>query len=171
MNESGYPYELRMIRSDELQTAHELELACYPLEAAATREAFTFRQQHFPGYFWSAWRNGELIGLACGVRTADSSCGSDEVKSAHGSDPNGRHLCVLSVAVARQHRGHGVGGALMEALIGQASAAGLELVVLMCEEHLIEFYERLGFECEGLSASEHGGLQWHEMKLRLNEPG
>lgn len=167
IHESVYPFELRPIRGDELQTAHALELACYPIEAAAAREAFAYRQQHFPGYFWSAWQEGELIGLACGVRTADSSCESDAVKSAHGAELDGRYLCVLSVAVDGTRRRQGIGNALMEALIRQAKADGLEMVVLMCEEHLIEFYERLGFRHEGRSASEHGGLHWHEMKLRL----
>ncbi|QHW34543.1 GNAT family N-acetyltransferase [Paenibacillus rhizovicinus] len=166
-NESVYPFELRLMREEELQAAHELELACYPVEAAATREAFTFRQKHFPGYFWSAWQEGVLVGLACGVRTADSSCESDAVKGAHGADNGGRHLCVLSVAVAESCRRHGLGMVLMKALIRQAAADGLESIVLMCEEHLIAFYERLGFRYEGRSASEHGGMHWHEMKLLL----
>lgn len=166
-NESASPFELRLMREEDLQAAHALELACYPAEAAATRDAFSYRQKHFPGYFRSAWRNGSLIGLACGVQTAEDSCESDALKGAHDAEAAGRHLCVLSVAVSEQSRGLGVGKALMEALIGQAKADRLESIVLMCEAGLIRFYERLGFRYAGRSASEHGGLQWHEMKLPL----
>ncbi|NBD23445.1 GNAT family N-acetyltransferase [Paenibacillus glycinis] len=166
-NESARPFELRLIRQGELDAAHALELACYPPEAAASREAFAFRQQHFPGYFWSAWQNGTLIGLACGVRTNEDSSESDHVKGAHGAETDGRFLCVLSVAVDRGRRRRGIGQSLMEALIRQAASDRLEAVVLMCEAHLIGFYEGLGFRYAGRSASEHGGIQWHEMKLRL----
>lgn len=157
------------MRAENLDAAHELELSCYPAEAAAAREAFAFRQRHFPGYFRAAWRNGALIGLACGVRTDDDSSASDGVKSAHGSpDAEGRYLCVLSVAVAEAHRGRGVAKALMEALIGQAADDRLAGIVLMCKAHLIGFYEELGFRHEGRSASAHGGLAWHEMKRNLS---
>ncbi|MBO7746008.1 GNAT family N-acetyltransferase [Paenibacillus sp. MWE-103] len=164
---NGRAFEIRPMRAEDLDAAHVLELACYPAEAAATREAFAFRQRHFPGYFRSAWRSGELVGLACGVRTDDDSSAADGVKSAHGSPGDeGRYLCVLSVAVAEAHRGRGIAKALMEALIGQAAADRLEGIVLMCEAHLIGFYEGLGFRHIGKSASAHGGLEWHEMKLQ-----
>ncbi|MBP3963358.1 GNAT family N-acetyltransferase [Paenibacillus lignilyticus] len=157
-------YELRPIEQSELDAAHALELACYPVEAAATRESFAFRQQHFPGYFWSAWQDNELIGLSCGVRTAESSCESDAVKSAHSAEAGGNHLVILSVAVAPEHRFSGIGSALMRALIKQAEDDRLATIVLMCEQHLIAFYEGLGFEYVAVSASTHGGIEWHEMR-------
>ncbi|WP_219837491.1 GNAT family N-acetyltransferase [Paenibacillus sp. R14(2021)] len=158
---------LRLMQEEELQAAHELELSCYSELAAASREAFSFRQKHFPAYFWSAWEGGRLIGLACGVRTEESSCEGDAVKSTHDADLGGRHLCVLSVAVAENSRQKGIGSMLMEALIRQAAEDKLASVVLMCERHLIRFYEALGFRYAGLSSSTHGGIEWHEMNLQL----
>ncbi|SDX78165.1 GNAT family N-acetyltransferase [Paenibacillus sp. CF384] len=157
-------YDLRPIDQTELDAAHKLELACYSVEAAATRESFAFRQQHFPGYFWSAWQNNELIGLSCGVRTDESSCESDAVKSAHSAETGGNHLVILSVAVAPEYRSSGIGTALMRALIEQAQSDRLASIVLMCEQHLIAFYEGLGFEYAAVSASTHGGIEWHEMR-------
>ncbi|WP_165822400.1 GNAT family N-acetyltransferase [Paenibacillus montanisoli] len=157
-------YTLRPIKCDELDAAHRLELACYTPEAAASREAFAFRQKHFPGYFWSAWQGGELIGLCCGVLSSESSCENDAVKSAHSEDIDGKHLVVLSVAVDPDRRLGGVGTALMKALLRQAEFDRLQSVALMCEPHLIAFYEGLGFEYIGVSASQHGGIEWHEMR-------
>lgn len=158
---------IRPIRASELDAAHELERASYTADAAASREAFAFRQETFPNYFLSAWRNDALVGLACGVRTDESTSGSDDVKGAHSSVSEGRHLCVLSVAVAAAERRRGTGSLLMEALIHQAQGDKLETIVLMCEAHLIAFYERHGFRYEGPSASAHGGIEWHEMQLAL----
>lgn len=156
--------KLRPIEQDELKAAHKLELECYTPEAAATREAFTFRQANFPNYFWSAWNIDEqLVGIACAIRTSASSCEEDEVKGAHSAEPVGKHLCVLSVAVSPSARSNGIGKALMEALIHQAEQDGLSSIILMCEEHLIAFYQRLGFRYLGPSKSAHGGIAWHEM--------
>ncbi|WP_308634292.1 GNAT family N-acetyltransferase [Paenibacillus silvisoli] len=164
MTAAASTYTLRPIGSGELDAAHLLELACYTPDAAASREAFVFRQAHFPGYFWSAWQDGELIGLCCGVRSMESSCESDAVKSAHSAEADGMHLVVLSVAVDPNRRHGGVGTALMKALLAQAEADKLQSVVLMCEAHLIDFYGKLGFEYIGVSASQHGGIEWHEMR-------
>ncbi|SEM85521.1 GNAT family N-acetyltransferase [Paenibacillus sp. OV219] len=156
--------KLRPIEHDELDAAHKLELSCYTPEAAASREAFTFRQANFPQYFWSAWNSDEqLVGLACAIRTYASSCEEDEVKGAHRAEPGGEHLCVLSVAVSPSARLSGIGKALMEALLRQAELDKLASVILMCEEHLIPFYEGLTFRYIGPSKSAHGGIAWHEM--------
>ena len=39
--------------------------------------------------------------------------------------------------------------------------------MLTCLDDLVGFYARLGFVDEGLSASRHGGLPWHQMRLTL----
>ncbi|REE80090.1 acetyltransferase (GNAT) family protein [Paenibacillus taihuensis] len=156
--------KLRLIKQDELDAAHKLELDCYTPEAAATRDAFTFRQANFPNYFWSAWNQDEqLVGLACAVRTYASSCEGDDVKGAHSAELGGNHLCVLSVAVSPLARSNGIGQALMEALIDQAVRDKISSIILMCEDFLIPFYERLGFRYINPSKSAHGGIAWHEM--------
>lgn len=159
--------ELRPIHASELEAAYRLELACYIPEAAATLEAFRFRQLHFPGYFWSAWSEATLIGLACAVRTTASACEEDEVKGSHEAREEGMNLCILSVAVNPDFRLQGVGDSLVNALIKQAVTDRLESIFLMCEASLIQFYAKHGFSYIGISASKHGGIEWHEMKLVL----
>ena len=161
--------ELRLVRESDLDVAYSLESACYPPEAAATREAFRFRERHFPNYFWSAWDGGSMVGLACGVRTSSGGCGEDEVKSAHEAERDGPHLCILSVAVDSAYRRGGIGTALMRALLGQAEKDRLQAVILMCESHLLSFYRELGFRYVGISSSNHGGIEWHEMKKDLQK--
>lgn len=158
---------VRPLNVNELETAYKLELSCYTSDAAATLEAFKFRQKHFPNYFWSAWYEDQLIGLACAVRTIDSALDEDDVKSAHSAQTSGRHLCILSVAVHNEARRSGIGTVLMSKLLQQAKKDHLESIFLMCERNLIPFYSRLGFEYKGLSPSQHGGIEWHEMRLDL----
>lgn len=160
--------EFRLLMADELEAAYQLELTCYIPEAAATLEAFRFRQMNFPDYFWSAWTEQRLVGLACAVRTSECACEENEVKGAHEAQRNGMNLCVLSVAVDPGYRLQRVGAALVKKLIEQATTDQLESIFLMCEAHLIPFYEQQGFSYIGLSSSKHGGIEWHEMKLILS---
>ncbi|WP_028561128.1 GNAT family N-acetyltransferase [Paenibacillus pinihumi] len=159
----------RPILISELQQAIHLESASYPAAAAATLEAFHYRQERFPQYFWSAWdeESGMLAGIANGVRTSALDCSDEEMKGNHRDDGTGARFCVLTVAVAASNQRSGIGHELMRRLIGTCRQEGLESVILMCERHLIPFYEQLGFTYRGVSSSAHGGIEWHELSLKL----
>ncbi|XEC92546.1 GNAT family N-acetyltransferase [Paenibacillus tarimensis] len=157
--------EYRTIGRDELDAAYRLERSCYPADAAATREAFRHRLRSYPDYFWSAWAEGRLVGIANGVLTNAEHCGDEAMKGTHDDSVNGRNLCVLTVAVEPDFRRHGIGSSLMQRLLAAAERDGLEKVILMCEPYLIPFYALLGFRHLGRSSSAHAGMEWHEMRL------
>ncbi|WP_201003289.1 GNAT family N-acetyltransferase [Paenibacillus glycanilyticus] len=155
--------ELRLITEKELEEALRLERQCYVPEAAATREGFRYRLEHYPGYFWSAWSGGKLLGITNGIRTSAWSCG-DEMKGEQQDEEKGDNFCILTVAVAEEARRQGVGAMLLERLVSTCDRAGHHAIILMCERHLIPFYERAGFAYVGEAESSHGGIEWHEMR-------
>jgi predicted GNAT family N-acyltransferase len=53
------------------------------------------------------------------------------------------------MAVRKMARGTGIGGALLQALMAQASARGDRQVVLSAQTHAAPFYERYGFAIDG----------------------
>lgn len=53
---------------------------------------------------------------------------------------------IEDVAVSVQHQGSGVGTRLVEYLLEEARRRGCYRTTLDCEEHLVRFYTRLGFE-------------------------
>ena len=53
------------------------------------------------------------------------------------------------MAVRKNVRGSGVGGALLQGLMAQARARGDKQVVLSAQTHAAPFYERHGFSIEG----------------------
>lgn len=72
------------------------------------------------------------------------------VSDAH---PASAHVRVLGMSVARDCRGLGIGGALLEAAVAWAAAHGAEKVVLSVFAHnapALAVYERHGFVREGL---------------------
>lgn len=60
------------------------------------------------------------------------------------------------VAVLKDFRGLGVGMALMTFIIEIARVDGVRPVYGHAQTHAVEFYERLGFECEGGEFDEAG---------------
>jgi GNAT superfamily N-acetyltransferase len=52
---------------------------------------------------------------------------------------------IEDLVVCKQYQHHGVGAALVELALDQASALGCYRVTLSCPEGLVPFYSRLGF--------------------------
>lgn len=61
-------------------------------------------------------------------------------------EPTGK---IGRVAVLPQHRGTGVGGAVVGYLVNQATELGFTKVYLHAQTAALAFYERLGFRAEG----------------------
>lgn len=74
----------------------------------------------------SAWDGDQLVGFARAV--------TDDVYRA----------VIEDVIVDQAHRGQGIGAALVRLLLERL--AHVEEIVLVCEDDLIPFYERHGFE-------------------------
>ncbi|WP_026298335.1 GNAT family N-acetyltransferase [Cohnella laeviribosi] len=111
--------EIRPLRTEEeLELAIRLEASCYPPAAAASPEAFRYRWERFPSYFLSAWDGPQLTGIANGVLTNARDCSDVGLKKTHGGTPDGERLCILTVAVAAERRGRGIGAALLRAPAG-----------------------------------------------------
>ena len=70
--------------------------------------------------------------------------------------PQGR---IGRVAVARPMRRQGVGQQIMGQLLELAKCSNHREVILSAQHHAIEFYEKLGFKCEGEAFLEVG--IWH----------
>lgn len=52
---------------------------------------------------------------------------------------------IEDIAVHREYTGRGLGSLVIEHLTAEAAAAGCYKVILSCADHLIPFYERLGY--------------------------
>lgn len=68
---------------------------------------------------------------------------------------------VVDIALLTRHRGHGIGTALMTEVLGVAAGAGVavELAVEAGNDHLVRWYERLGFGVVSRGAV-HLGMAW-----------
>lgn len=71
------------------------------------------------------------------------------------------------MAVLRESRSLGVGGALLERLVQAARDRGVKQLVLSAQTHALGFYRRHGFKEQG-TVYEEAGIPHQEMRRALN---
>lgn len=85
---------------------------------------------------YGVWKDGELIGNG----------------SLNGLPRRMSHVAEIGLGVVRDHWNKGIGGMLVERLIGYAREAGIEIVKLEVRSDngaAIHLYEKYGFKCAG----------------------
>ena len=78
-------------------------------------------------------------------------------------------MVVFALAVWPEFQKRGISRQLMTRFVEEARGHRKGNILLLCKQHLIAYYERLGFEHVSLSRSTHGGAEWHEMRLALGK--
>jgi predicted GNAT family N-acyltransferase len=71
------------------------------------------------------------------------------------------------VAVLKERRAQGVGGAILDRLVAEARRRGMKSVVLSAQTHALGFYRKHGFRQEG-PIFEEAGIPHQEMRRVLN---
>jgi GNAT superfamily N-acetyltransferase len=86
-----------------------------------------------------------------------------------GNDRNGGSVAVHSLAIVPEYQGNGIGRALMDAYILyiKSAAVSANRIVIIAHDHLIRFYESIGFQTQGPSSCQFGGGGWSDM-VRLS---
>lgn len=161
-----HTYIIRTACPEDLDAVCRVENRCFPPAEAATRAAFKTRLTLFPERFLVAENQaGIIIGLINGCCTTEPVLGDQlyEPDCPHSLKNPWQTVFGLAVDPDYQHRG--IARALMEALVQRARNGGQKGVILTCKKEKIGFYESMGYVCQGLSDSEHGGAEWYDMLL------
>jgi ribosomal protein S18 acetylase RimI-like enzyme len=158
---------IRHVLPQDIDECFLVEAAGFPPEEAASRATIQLRIDRFPEGFLVAEIDGRVVGILNSAATDKTDLSNEELKQLVGHDPAGRNLVVFALAVLPEYRKQGIARQLISRFAEEARARGKENVLLMCKQHLIAYYERMGFTHAGLSKSTHGGAEWHEMRLVL----
>ena len=148
--------------------AAALEAICFPPEQAASPTTIAERMATYADHFWLIEdEGGMLLALVNGLCTHARDLSDEMYEAPTMHDPDGAWQMILGVATAPAAQGQGLATRLLHTVIETTRVHGRQGLVLTCLDDLVGFYARLGFVDEGLSASHHGGVPWHQMRLTL----
>ena len=159
--------KIRCATIEDCKDIAELEKACFPATEAATEKAFGDRLIHYPNSFWIAENDGRIVGMVNGMCSDDTVLKDEMFADASMHNNNGAWQMIFGVCTLPEYRKKGIAGKLLEAAINDTKNRGKKGLVLTCKEALLPYYSKFGFVNEGVSASEHGGALWYQMKLEF----
>ena len=161
---------MQMIRTasmNDLDAITEVEAECFPAAEAATREEFSGRLRHYADHFWLLFEDGKLVSFVDGMVTSQPDLTDEMYADASLHDPAGEWQMIFGVNTIPAYRKHGYAGELIKCAIEDARKQGRKGLVLTCKDHLVHYYAKFGFENEGVSESEHGGVKWNQMRIKF----
>ncbi len=162
-------FEFRNIRQDETERAISIEKICFPPNEACSPKKMTERIRKVPELFLVAVdkETGEIAGFLNGIVTEESVFRDDFFTDAELNNPDGKYVMLLGLDVLPEYRGQGLGRELVYRYLRRERDNNRHEVILTCLESKVGMYEKFGFKDKGISASEWGGEEWHEMGYKL----
>ncbi|MDO4478936.1 MAG: GNAT family N-acetyltransferase [Lachnospiraceae bacterium] len=158
---------IRQATLADLDAVTALEAACFPAAEAATRESMEDRLKAYRHCFWVDDDNGHIRAFINGMTTDEEILSDDMYEPNDKYREDGAYLMIFGVDTHPDERLKGLASGVMYQVIADCRAAGRKGIKLTCKEEKIPFYQRFGFEMEGVSESTHGGAVWYAMQLKL----
>ena len=158
--------DIRTATMDDLPALAAVEAACFPAAEAATAADFAARLAVYPNHFWLLEDgDGTLVSFVNGLVTDEPTLRDEMYENAALHNESGAWQMIFGVNTLPQYRRQGLAAMVIERVIADAKAQGRKGCVLTCKEKLIHYYEKFGFQNEGVSQSVHGGVIWYDMRL------
>ncbi len=155
----------RNARKADADRCFDIESSAYEGDEAATFEKIAKRIEVYPEGFLILEIEGTVVGfINCGC-AHDVEMSDEEFKELVGHDPDAPNVVIMSVVVDPSHQGKGLSQALMVEFVERMKGMRKTTIHLMCKEHHVPLYEKFGFRYLRPSASDHGGMTWHEMSM------
>ena len=161
--------KIRMAVKDDVEKIVAIEQECFPPAEAAERETLYKRFSAFSENFIVVEKDGEIIGFINGCTTDKPDLPDELYHNPFLHKADGEYQTVFGLDVLPQYRKKGIAGKLLEKMIELSKNRGRKGIILTCKDHLVHYYEKFGFENQGVSASTHGGAKWNNMFLNLEK--
>lgn len=157
--------QIRMATMNDIDEITSVEAECFPSAEAATKEEFSRRIQSYGTHFWIMCDEDRIIAFVDGMVTDEKNLTDAMYEQAELHNEEGAWQMIFGVNTLPEYRRHGYAEKLLRYAINDARAQDREGLVLTCKEKLIHYYEKFGFQNEGVSESVHGGAVWYQMRL------
>ena len=155
--------EFRNVTKEDLPTLIELENKGFTPQEAATPEAIEQRIEIISDTFIVAERESEIAGYINGPVIPQKYITDDLFETIRPNPNIGGYLSVLGLVVSEKYQNQGLGGQLLNQFENIARKHARFGVTLTCRDTLVPFYKKYGYINEGLSESQHAGVQWYNL--------
>ena len=150
----------------DLEVVTEVESICFPPSEAAKRRDFEKRLAVYPDFFWLLEdEKGRLLGFVNGLVSDELLLRDEMYADASFHKKQGAWQMIFGVNVLPEFRRQGLAEQMLRQVIADAKEQGRKGLVLTCKDHMVHYYEKLGFVSEDISESTHGGALWYDMRL------
>jgi len=146
---------------------YDIEISAYEGDEAATCEKIAIRIEQYPQGFLIMQLEGDVIGFINSGCAHEVVMSDEEFKQLVGHHADAPNAVIMSVVIDPAHQGNGYASQMMCAFVEHMQAMGKKTIHLMCKERHVELYRRMGYRYVKPSASEHGGMVWHEMVMEF----
>lgn len=157
--------QIRMATMEDLDEIAFVEAECFPSGEAATKEEFAERIKEYGTHFWLLCEEEKVIAFVDGMVTDEKNLTDEMYEKAFLHDEKGAWQMIFGVNTLPKYRRQGYAEKLLRYAINDARAQDREGLVLTCKDKLVHYYEKFGFQNEGVSESVHGGAMWYQMRL------
>jgi ribosomal protein S18 acetylase RimI-like enzyme len=158
---------IRNVGKDDSVACHIIEAACFSTSEAASKEKISKRIEIFPEGFLIAEIDETIVGFINSGSCNKDDLSDEELKDMVGHNPEGENIIIFSLAVHPDYQGKKVSSHLLTEFLLRARKMNKTQVLLLCKNHLINYYKKFDFIDDGESSSTHGGYYWHQMSLVL----
>jgi GNAT superfamily N-acetyltransferase len=167
--DAAMPTEIsfRQPTPDDAARCFEIETSAYEGDEAATLEKIATRIALYPEGFVILEADGKIAGFINSGCAFEVVMSDEAFKELIGHDPAAPNAVIMSVVVDPAEQGKGYSKLLMQHFIARMKAMDKKTIHLMCKEAHVPLYARMGYRYTRPSASDHGGMAWHEMVMEL----
>ena len=151
----------------DVDRCFEIEITAYEGDEAATREKIATRIHRYPEGFLCMVLDDKVIGFINAGCAWDVVMSDEEFKELVGHDPDAPNAVIMSVVVDPAYQGKGYSSLLMREFVSRMKAMNKKTLHLMCKDRHVDLYAHFGYQYIRPSASDHGGMAWHEMMMML----
>ena len=157
----------RNARPADADRCFEIETTAYEGDEAATLAKISKRIESYPEGFLILEVGKSIVGfINCGC-AHEVEMSDEGFKELLGHDPEAPNVVIMSVVVDTAEQGKGYSRVLMDEFVARMRRMDKSTIYLMCKEHHVPLYKKLGYGYLRPSASDHGGMAWHEMSMTL----
>ena len=157
----------RQASISDVDRCYAIESLAYEGDEAATQAKIATRIETYPEGFLITEVDGQIVGFINSGCAHEVEMSDEAFKELVGHDPEAPNVVILSVVVDPAEQGKGHSRALMDEFVGQMRRMKKQRIHLMCKDHHVSLYEKFGYQYSKPSASDHGGMKWHEMVMAL----